>query len=109
MITNKNEAAIMVIYFWCDSKCKFNGTTSNSNRKWNNKTCWYECKNYRTCKKDYSTSPCICICEGDKYFKSNADTSVIACAEIMSIMDSVSTQMVTENVSINSNDEKVKK
>ena len=22
--------------------------------KWNNKTCQYECKNYRNCKKDYT-------------------------------------------------------
>ena len=25
-------------------KCKFNSTTCNSNQKWNNKTCQYECK-----------------------------------------------------------------
>ena len=42
MITNKNKA-----------KCGFNNTKCNSNQKWNNKTCQRECKNYRTCKKDY--------------------------------------------------------
>ena len=40
------------------------------------------CKNYRTCKKDYGWNPSTCICENDKYLKSIADTSVIACGEI---------------------------
>ena len=54
MITNKNEAKAMAkqIFYYC--KCKLNSTTCNSNLKWNNKTCEYECKNYRKCKKDYS-------------------------------------------------------
>ena len=54
MITNKNEAKAMTEHISCDCKCKFNSTTCNSNQKWNNKTCQCECKNYRTCKKDYS-------------------------------------------------------
>ena len=54
MITNKNEAKTMIKHISCDCKCKFNSTTCNSNKQWNNKTCQCECKSYRTCKKDYS-------------------------------------------------------
>ena len=62
-ITNKNETKVMAIHILCDGKCKFNSTTCNSNQKWNSKTCQCECKNYCTCKKDYSSNPSTCICE----------------------------------------------
>ena len=46
----------------------------------------------------------MCICENSKYLKSIADTSVIKCDEIISVMDIVSTKKtntmatnVTEN------------
>ena len=54
--------------------------------------CQCECKNYRTCKKDYSWNPGICICEYSKYLKSIPDTSVIMCVEVISVMDIVSTK-----------------
>ena len=38
----------------CNCKCKVDSTTCNSNQKWNNDKCQYECKNYCTCQKDYS-------------------------------------------------------
>ena len=61
-----------------DCKCKFNSETSNSNKKYGTiKTCQCECKNYRTCKKEYSWNPSTCICENSKYLKSIDDTSVI--------------------------------
>ena len=64
MIANKNEAKAMTKHIPCDCKCKFNSTTCNSNQKWNNKTCQYECKNYHKCKKDYRWNPpSTCIWE----------------------------------------------
>ena len=45
MIINKNEAKTTTKYISCDGKSEFNSTTCNSNQKWNNKTCQYECKN----------------------------------------------------------------
>ena len=54
MIIKKNWAKRMAKYISCDCKYKFNSTACNSNKKWNNKTCQCECKNYRKCKKDYS-------------------------------------------------------
>ena len=51
MITNKNEPKAMTEHVLCDCKFRFNNTICNSNQKWNNKTCQYECKNYRVCKK----------------------------------------------------------
>ena len=37
--------------FSCDSKCKFNSTTCNSNQKWNNKACQCKCKIIENAKK----------------------------------------------------------
>ena len=110
-ITNKNEAKTMEKHISCDYKCKFNSTTCNSNQRWNNKTCQCECKNYRTCKEDYSWNPSPCVCENNQYLKSIADTSVIACDEIIPVMDIVSTKMtntIPTTVSINSDGKKVK-
>ena len=88
---------------------------SNSNQKWNDKTCQYECKNYRTCKKDYSWDPSICICENIKYLKKVADTSVIECDEVITVMDIASTKKtntvatnVTSTASINCHSKKVR-
>ena len=43
MLTNENEAKTMTKHISCDWKFKFNSTTCNSNRKWNNKICHCEC------------------------------------------------------------------
>ena len=83
MITSKNEVKTMTKHISFDCKCKFNSTTCNLNQKWNNKTCQRECKNYCTCKKDCSWNPSIGSCEDIKYLKSIADTSVMACDEII--------------------------
>ena len=42
IMTIKNEAKSTTEHISCDCKCKFNGTTCNSNQKWNNKTCQCE-------------------------------------------------------------------
>ena len=76
MITNENEAKTMTQHVLCDCKCKFISTNCHSNQKWDNKTCQSVCKNYRTCKKDYSWNPNTCICENSKHLRSFADTSV---------------------------------
>ena len=39
MIRNKDEAKAMAGHISCDCKCKFNSTTWNSKKIWNNKTC----------------------------------------------------------------------
>ena len=100
MITNNNEAKTMKKHISCDCECKFNSTTCNSNQKWNNKTCQYECKDYHKCKTDYSWNPNACIYENNKYIKSTADTSVIACDKIISVMDIKSTK-VTNTIATN--------
>ena len=45
MIINKDGAKTMTKHISKYCKCKFNSTMCNSNQKWNNKTCQYECKN----------------------------------------------------------------
>ena len=94
VITYKNEAKTLAKHIIsCDCKCKFNSETCNSNEKLNNKTCQCTCKSYCKCKKHYSWNPSTRICENSKYLKIIADTSVIKCDEIISIMDIVSTKM----------------
>ena len=55
IITNKNETKTMTKHISCDCRCTFNGTTCNSNQKWNNKLCQCDLK----CKKYYSWNPSI--------------------------------------------------
>ena len=86
---SKNEAKPMTEHISCNCKCKFNSTTYNSNKKWNNNTCQCECKIYCTSKKDYSWNPSTCICEKSIYLKSISDTSVIECDKITTVMDIV--------------------
>ena len=97
MITNKDEAKAMTEHISCDCKCEFNSTKCNSKQKWNNKTCQYECKNYRKCKRDYSCNPSTRVCENSKYLKSVADTSVTECDEIVIFIDIVSSKQ-TNNI-----------
>ena len=66
MITNKNEAKAMVKHISCNCKCKFNSTTCNSNKEWNNKIIQFEFRNYHQCKKEYIWNPSTCICKNSK-------------------------------------------
>ena len=107
MIINKNEAN----YISRDCKCKLNSATCKSNRKWNNETSQCECKNYSAFKKDYSWNSSTCIYQNSKHLTGIADTSVIACDEIIPVMDIVSTKITNTtaaNVSINFEDKKVR-
>ena len=75
------------------------------------KTYQCKCKNYYKCKKYYSWNPSTCICQNSKYLKSTADTSVIACDNILFCLDIVSTKMtitIARNVSINCHSKKVR-
>ena len=49
-------------------------------------------KKNRNCKKNKSWNPSICICENSKYLKCVADTSLISCDEIVSVVNIVSTK-----------------
>ena len=69
MITNKNKTKTIEKHISWDCMGKFNSITCNSNQKWNNKICQYECKSYRYVKKDYSWNPRACICDSGKYLK----------------------------------------
>ena len=44
-------------------------------------------------QKDYIWNPNICICENSKYLESIADTSVIRCDKIITVMVIVSTNV----------------
>ena len=51
---------------------------------------------YRKYKEDYSWSPSACICEKSQYLEIIADTSVISCDEIISVMDILSTKQTNK-------------
>ena len=89
MITYKNEVKTVTKHTSFDYKCKFNSTKSNSNKKWNNKTCQYECNIHRKNKKDYILNPSTCTCENDKYLRRIADTLVITCDETITYGDCI--------------------
>ena len=115
MLTNKDEVKTMPEQFSCDCKCKFNITTCNSNRKWNDRTCQCKCKLYLTCKNDFSWNPSTCLCENSKYLKSIAGTTVTECDEIIIVWDNLSTKNtntiatnVTSTASINWHNKKVR-
>ena len=55
------------------------------------------CKYYHRCKRGYSWNSSTWIYENSKYLKGNADTSVIECDEFISVMNIVSTKMITKN------------
>ena len=104
MITNKNEAKTVTKHISCDCKCKFISTACNSNQEIT-----------VSAKKDYSQNPSKCIFENSKYLKSAVDTSVIACNEVISVIDIVSKKKtntiatnVTRIVSINCYSKKVR-
>ena len=93
MIANKNKAKTIAKHISRDCKYKFNSTTCNSNKKRNNKTCQCEYKNYYKCKNDYSWIPSTCVRQNSKYLKNIADTSVIECDKIISVMGIASTKI----------------
>ena len=80
IITNENEAKTIAKHISCVCKCKLNSTACNSRLVNVN----------RTCKKYNSWDPSTCICDNSKYLKSIADTSVIECDEIITVLDIVS-------------------
>ena len=49
MITRVDESKTFLKHISLDFKCKFNSATCKSGQKWNNETCQFKCKNYRTC------------------------------------------------------------
>ena len=51
-------------------------------------------------KKDYSWNINTYVCENSKYLKSIADTSVITCYEIISVMD-IASSKVTNTIATN--------
>ena len=59
-----------------------------------------KCKNYFTCKKDYSSNSSTCICENSKYLNNVVDTSVTEYHEIIIA--------IATNGSINSHRNKVR-
>ena len=84
-------------------------------KKWNNKICQCECKNYNMCKKYYSWNTNTCICENSKYLKGFADTSVTEFGEIVIVMNNLSTKNqntitanVTSTASINCHSKKLR-
>ena len=86
MITSKDEAKALIEHISCDCKCKFNRKTWTKIKKWNNKTCQCECKNYCKCKKDGIVR---ILAHVFVRILSITNTSVTDCDEIIFVMDNV--------------------
>ena len=94
IITNRNEAKLLIKHISSDFKCKFHSATCSSNQKLNNET--YHSLNHSTC-----------FCENGKHIKHIVDNLNIVCDEIACAIDIVS-RNVTSTVSINFNDKKAR-
>ena len=82
MITGKNESKILIKDIWYKCKCKSDGKKCNSDQKWNNDKCWWECKKHHMCEKAYIWNSFACSWENGKYLGSIIDSSVITCDEM---------------------------
>ena len=83
MITGKNESNIFTKDIACKFKCKLDGRKCNSDQKWNNDLCRYECKKHHIFEKGYICNPATCSCENGNYIASIIVDSVIPCDEII--------------------------
>ena len=86
---------------------QFTNSMCNSNRKWNNKKCQCEYKNYCKCEKDYIWNLSTCICENNKYLKRAADTSVTEVDEIAVMTKKGKCYSKHETASLNCHSKKV--
>ena len=96
MTTGINQSKTPAKHVSCKRKCKFDG---NSNHKWNNNKCRYECKNpkeHHVCDKDYIWNPDTCSCKNGKCLASIIDDSVTMCDEIINTTKSVRTNFNEE-------------
>ena len=82
MITRIYGSKPLVKHISCERKCKLEGRKCNSVQKWNDDTCWCECKKHNICEKDYIWNPATCSCENGKCLVNIMDDSVIKCDEV---------------------------
>ena len=83
MITGTIDAKTLAKHVTYDCKCKFENTACNSNQNGIMKSANVSAKSYGMHKNNFNWNPSICICENERYSKSNADTSVLVCDEII--------------------------
>ena len=85
MITEINQSKKLTKHISCESKCRFDGTKSNSNQWWYNEKCRCEYIRRHVCETDYVWNPVRCNCENGKY--SARDNSAIICDEVIESYD----------------------
>ena len=86
MITGINKPKRLAKHITCECKCKFDDRKYNSNQKWNNNKCRYECKNgkeHHVCKKDFIWNPAACSCKNGKNLSGIINDSVVKCGQII--------------------------
>ena len=105
MITEINELKTLTKHISCKCKCKFDGRKCNSDQKWNNDICQYNCKTHHICEKVYIWNPATCSCENGKYLASTVDNSVTTCDEIIDAV-AKSYNKETKTVTTNFNEKK---
>ena len=53
MITGTNESKTLAKHISCECKFKLDRTNSNSNQRWNNDKCRFDCKKHHICENNY--------------------------------------------------------
>ena len=79
----KTESKILAKSISCECKCKFDGRKCNSNQKWDNIKCRWECKKHHICEKEYIWNHATYSSKNGKYLATIIDDSVITCDEII--------------------------
>ena len=93
MITGINESKTLTKHI-CECECKFDSRKCNSNQKWNEGMCRWECKSprkHQLCKKDYIWNPSTRTCKNRKYLGSITGDSVFTCDKIIDATKTTST------------------
>ena len=76
MIAGISKSKILKKHIPCKCRCQFDGRKDNSNQKWNNNKCKFDCENlkkHNVYKKNYIWNPATYSYENSKYVGSVID------------------------------------
>ena len=97
IILRINEAKTLAKRISCKCEYKIDDRKCNSNQKWNNNKCRWECKNPRkhhVCENNYIWNPSICTCKNGKYLGTIISDSAIMRDEIIEVTKTVTTKTI---------------
>ena len=66
LVSGTNETRRIEWHETCKYKCRFNSSVFNNKQRWNEDTCWFECKEWidkGVCDKGFIWNASDCECE----------------------------------------------